>query len=155
MKKLKAMVLCLVLVLSLVGCGKSAANKAANVPSGETTTTEENNTAENNMIKKSEQKQIKDTETTGNDIGRAIMIDDVVYYDTGIPATPINYDLFVGVITSECEEGTIPTENQQSNFGTGYEYQAGDSEGQIKVKFEDGTCIIFATEEVKNEMEKN
>lgn len=60
----------------------------------------------------------------------------------------------IGLITSECAEGTIPTENQQSNFGTGYEYQAGDSEGQMKVQFENGTCVIFATEEVKSKMKQ-
>lgn len=42
MKKLIAMVLCIVLILLLVGCEKSVVKKAATVPSGERTAVEEN-----------------------------------------------------------------------------------------------------------------
>lgn len=106
------------------------------------------NITEGNSLKKED----NITETDGSDTGYAIMVDGAVYYDTGIPASPIDYRLFVGIITSECAKGTVPTEHQQSNFGTGYEYQTGESEGQIKVQFESGTCVIFATEEEKKEM---
>jgi hypothetical protein len=38
-----------------------------------------------------------------------------------------------GSITSKCDDYEIPTENNQSNFGTGYGIQYGRVESEIEV----------------------
>lgn len=68
-----------------------------------------------------------------------IMIDGKVYKDSGKvlePHTAIEQD---GQIISTCDE--VPTENNQSNFGTGYGYQHGEND-TINVQFDDGWHIF-------------
>lgn len=54
-----------------------------------------------------------------------------------------------GQITSECSGSEVPTEDNQSNFGKGYDYQYGSVEGTIEVQLTDGDWYVFATKEVK------
>lgn len=84
----------------------------------------------------------------------AIMVDDVLYITTGRESTAEGRcGTWDGEITSECSGSELPTENDQSNFGTGYGYQYGERKGTVEVLV-DGHWIIFATEEVKKEMTK-
>ena len=55
-----------------------------------------------------------------------VMVDGVLYLDTGEVSTKEREDgLFDGEITATVDQGKQPTENDQSNFGTGYGYQYG------------------------------
>ncbi|MCM1279284.1 MAG: DUF5301 domain-containing protein, partial [Robinsoniella sp.] len=58
-----------------------------------------------------------------------VMVNDKLYYDTGKESTVSgrcgNMD---GEITSEVDGSEIPTENNQSNFGTGFGYQYGEDD---------------------------
>lgn len=77
-----------------------------------------------------------------SDLISVVMVNDVLYYDTGresiIDERCGNMD---GEITSTVEESKIPTENNQSNFGSGYGYQYGEK-GTIEVYMND-KWVIF------------
>ena len=57
-----------------------------------------------------------------------------------------------GEITSAVKGSERPTENNQSNFGTGYGYQYGVTEGTIEIYMNDKWCI-FATEEIRQQIQ--
>ena len=82
-----------------------------------------------------------------------VMVDGVLYYDAGrlstVSARCGNMD---GEITSAVDCSEIPTENNQSNFGTGYGYQIGPMEGTIEVCI-DGGWHVFATKEVREHIQ--
>ena len=82
----------------------------------------------------------------------AVMVDGVLYIDTGKESTEDRKcGTWDGEITLECSGSELPTENDQSNFGTGYGYRYGLREGTVEVLI-DGRWFIFATEKVKREM---
>ena len=65
----------------------------------------------------------------GKDLIPMVMINKVIYIDTGKESIAEREDsLFDGEITSTVKQSQIPTENNQSNFGTGYGYQYGTEE---------------------------
>lgn len=80
-----------------------------------------------------------------------IMVDHRLYKDSGemldLPAST-EQD---GQIIASCD--TIPTENNQSNFGTGYGYQYGE-DNTIYVQFDDG-WHIFVLNETENTFDTN
>lgn len=132
MKKIIVMIVCIVFALSLAGCaGKEKVARLAEQPETEKAGAEGN-------------------AAMGGDICPAVMVENVVYYDTGCKS---NADRRCGVmdgeITEECGGGEIPAKNGQSNFGTGYGYQYG-AEGTIEVLMDDGNWYIFAVKEVKD-----
>lgn len=88
-------------------------------------------------------------DTAGEDSEFAVNVNGIVYYDTGIEVEKVDENFFVGIITSTCENNEIPTENGQSNFGTGMKYQF-IKEGELKVQYASGTCILFKTEKQEN-----
>ena len=51
-------------------------------------------------------------------------MDGVLYYDSDEISTEARCGMMDGTIDSRCK-GNIPTEDNQSNFGMGYGYQAG------------------------------
>lgn len=53
-----------------------------------------------------------------------VMVQGVLYYDSTEISTEGRCGMLDGTIDSKCE-GKIPTEDNQSNFGTGYGYQVG------------------------------
>ena len=61
-----------------------------------------------------------------------VMVDGVIYADTGY----------------------TPTENDQSNFGTGFKYRYGETEGTIEINM-NHRCCIFATEEVRQQIKSS
>ena len=76
---------------------------------------------------------------------RAVCIDGVLYYDTGT-VSDMEYRCGTpdGVITDTTDADALPTEDGQSNFGTGYGYQFAD-DGTVEVEI-DGEYVIFAAE---------
>ena len=68
-----------------------------------------------------------------------IMVDNRLYKDSGeVFDIPVSAEQD-GQITSSCDN--VPTENNQSNFGTGYSYQYGESDS-IYVLLEDGWRVF-------------
>jgi len=133
MKKIIVMIVCIVFALSLAGCaGKEKEARIAEQPETEKAGAEGN-------------------AAMGGDICPAVMVEDVVYYDTGCKS---NADRRCGVmdgeITEQCGSSEVPAKNNQSNFGTGYGYQYGSAKGTIEVLLDDGNWYIFAVKEVKD-----
>lgn len=76
---------------------------------------------------------------------RAVCIDGVLYYDTGaVSDTETRRAIFDGVISGTTAADELPTEDGQSNFGTGYGYQFA-ADGTVEVEI-DGEYVIFAAE---------
>ena len=79
-----------------------------------------------------------------------VMVNGELYIDTGKKSTVDgrcgNMD---GQITSSVPQTEMPTENNQSNFGTGFGYQYGPTEGTIEIYIND-TWWVYATEKIRN-----
>lgn len=74
---------------------------------------------------------------------KAVMVKDVLYYYTGQKVELLRCCVMDGKITEMVPATELPAENDQSNFGTDYEYQYVD-ENHIDVVMEDG-WIRFCT----------
>lgn len=72
-----------------------------------------------------------------------IMVDDVVYKTSGHASIVDSAEGVVGVITSKVPGSEEPTQNDQSNFGVGYEYRYGVEEGTIEVKMGEKWVIFI------------
>lgn len=72
-----------------------------------------------------------------------IMVDDVIYKTSGHASTMDSAEGVVGVITSKVPGSEKPTQNDQSNFGVGYEYRYGVEEGTIEIKMEEKWVIFI------------
>lgn len=82
-----------------------------------------------------------------------VMINGELYLDTGYTNTDIRKcGTPDGEITSAVDGSKKPTIDNQSNFGTGYGYQYGATEGTIEIYMNDKWCI-FATEEVRQQIQ--
>ena len=92
---------------------------------------------------------IDDKETTEQwDLIPMVMADDVLYLDTGYEREAEKKpDTFEGIINSAVDRGEKPTVNDQSNFGTGYGYRYGKTEGIIEIYMND-KWRVFATEKI-------
>ena len=111
MKKFIAFVLALTCVLGLVGCNNSSVEET--IPS------------------------VSEEAVVGGDLAPMVMIDGFVYVDIGEESTRTERnDGFDGEITSTVTQNQKPTENDQSNFGTGYGYQYGPN-GTIEILMND------------------
>ena len=94
------------------------------------------------------------TNTTESwDLVPMIRVDGTLYLDTGL-----NSDIegrcgvMDGEITSQVSGSERPTEDNQSNFGTGFGYQYGSIAGTIDLYME-GKWRIFATEQVRQQLQ--
>lgn len=82
-----------------------------------------------------------------------VMVDGTLYLDTGHKSTiEARCGVMDGEITSQVHGSQRPTIDDQSNFGSGYGYQYGATEGTIEI-YMDGEWRIFATEEVRQEIQ--
>ncbi|MDO4262073.1 MAG: hypothetical protein Q4C82_08340 [Eubacteriales bacterium] len=70
-----------------------------------------------------------------------VMVDGIVYKDTGYVNSMVTCGTMDGEITSSVDGTELPTEDDQSNFGTGYAWQR-SAEGYLTVVV-DGQCMIF------------
>ncbi len=81
-----------------------------------------------------------------------VMVDGELYLDTGCPSTITERcGTPDGTISSSVDGSERPVENDQSNFGTGYDYQI-TGEGQIELLL-NGKWRVFATEEVREQLQ--
>ena len=95
-----------------------------------------------------------DKETT-KDLIPMVMVDRQIYMNTGMVSTRERTKVQPDAsITSSVNVDKIPTENNQSNFGTGYGYQWTDTTGVIDVEI-GGEWYIFVTEEGRINLEEN
>ena len=92
-------------------------------------------------------KLIREAETW--DLIPMVMVNGTLYPDTGHESTiEARCGVMDGEITSQVDGSKQPTVDDQSNFGTGYGYQYGATEGTIEL-FMNGKWWIFATEEAR------
>lgn len=80
-----------------------------------------------------------------------VNLDGTLYLDTGIPADEPNTLDYDGQITSQVDGSQRPTEHQQSNFGTGYDYIFVE-EDVVILRLNSG-WYFFATEEARQQMQ--
>ena len=77
-------------------------------------------------------------------IGPTVMIDGVLYYDTGEEdAEGGQCGTMDGYITSSVSADQLPTKDDQSNFGDGYGYQLGRESGTYEI-YMNGRWVIFS-----------
>ena len=88
------------------------------------------------------------------DLPPQVMVDGTIYGTTGYPVPGQSSDdtQTEGTITSEVDGSESPTEDGQSNFGTGYGYRTGLQDGTLEVRI-DGDWVIFATQEAKDTLD--
>lgn len=142
MKQYVSIILSILCILSLMGCGKkteiepeASADRTVNKTIEETDT------------------ESSDEVIVGGDLIPMVMINGELYLDTGKESSKIERtDHFEGEITSEVDGAEQPTEDNQSNFGTGYGYQYGSQEGTIEILMND-KWWIFVTEEVRQKIQ--
>ena len=96
-------------------------------------------------------KIIKEAETW--DLIPMVMVNGTLYLDTGHESKiEARCGVMDGEITSQVDGSKQPTVDDQSNFGTGYRYQYGATEGTIEL-FMNGKWWIFATEEARQKIQ--
>ena len=96
-------------------------------------------------------KIIKEAETW--DVIPMVMVNGTLYLDTGHESKiEARCGVMDGEITSQVDGSKQPTVDDQSNFGTGYGYQYGATEGTIEL-FMNGKWWIFATEEARQKIQ--
>lgn len=75
---------------------------------------------------------LDDGEDVSGDYPPCVMIDGIIYKDTGYCNSMLGCGTMDGVITSSVNHG-LPSENDQSNFGKGYEYQRSTEDSVVVV----------------------
>ena len=107
-------------MFSIIGCGDKTAKSDVSDADGAVMDAPIDNT---------------DMDKIGGDICPCVMVNGVVYYDTGYKSSfDDRCEDMDGQITSKCSASEVPTEDDQSNFGKGYNYQYGSVEGTIEVQ---------------------
>ncbi len=92
-----------------------------------------------------EQGEVSQEEETLNDLRPMMVVKGRLYFDTGKESEQLRRCCVMsGVITSTVEPNEIPTEDDQSNFGTGYYYQSTLEDNLLEVNM-DGKWIVFET----------
>lgn len=98
------------------------------------------------------EQKVNENESEQWDFPPMVMVNGELYLDTGYPSTITERcGTPDGTITSSVDGSERPTENDQSNFGTGYDYQI-TGEGQIELLLND-KWRVFATEEVRKQLQ--
>ncbi|MGN0407616.1 MAG: hypothetical protein ACI4EJ_05105 [Bacteroides sp.] len=75
----------------------------------------------------------------------AIMVNGTVYYRTGRTNNVARCGVMDGYITSECIPSKLPSEDNQSNFGSGFGYQFGSSDDTIDVYIDNNWQVFTST----------
>lgn len=92
--------------------------------------------------------QLKSDAEVKEEAPRYVMIKSKLYKDTGEINKNMTCGTMDGKILTTVDAKEMPKKDNESNFGTGYEYQIGGEDGSITVKIDD-KCLIF--KEVKEE----
>lgn len=96
---------------------------------------------------------VKEQEEEKWDLIPMVMVDGKLYLDTGKESSvEARCGVMDGEITSSVDGTEKPTQDGESNFGTGYGYQYGSQQGTIEI-FMNEKWWIFATEEVRQEIQ--
>ena len=137
MKRQRYILMIMIISLfALIGCGKITDNR--------------NNTTDGVLPTQSKnigtEQMTADDEKSGSenvvyDYPPCVMIDNILYQDTGYVSSMIGCGNMDGEIESTVDGTHLPTENIQSNFGTGYQYQRGD-ENHVVVMIDDEKRIF-------------
>ena len=147
MKKRLLLVLSISIMLLMSACGKQTVS--SDEQTVESTTAVETQPNDNEKEATSEiemtETEQSSTEIPGDRIPM-VMVDGLLYYDTGKESTlEGRCGMMDGEITSTVDVSEIPTEDNQSNFGTGFGYQYGIN-NSIDIQMEDGTWFVFQRE---------
>jgi len=147
MKKRLLLVLSISIMLLISACGKQTITN--NEQAVEPTTAVESEVTSETIEAASKNDTTEpvqpSTEIPGDRIPM-VMVDGFLYYDTGKESTlEARCGMMDGEITSTVDASEIPTEDNQSNFGTGYGYQYGIN-NSIDIQMEDGTWFVFQRE---------
>lgn len=95
----------------------------------------------------------KEEEQEQWDLIPMVMVDGKLYLDTGMESSvEARCGVMDGEITSSVDGTKKPTQDEESNFGTGYGYQYGPQEGTIEI-FMNEKWWVFATEDVRKEIQ--
>ena len=141
-KKLSAAMMFMAAIALLNGCGQKSDEQKSDV---QVQTQEEQVVSDNEAVTLPEL-----SENRPMAYPPCVMIDGIVYQDTGYVSSMLGCGVMDGEITSEVDGTELPTENDQSNFGTGYAYQRGtenyvivmmDGEPEI---FQNTFCFLLA-----------
>ena len=130
-KRMAALILALLLALALTGCGgRDTAKDGENAGIGTQSTDDAAALPDT-----TEQKPVADAPMM-------VMVDNTLYQSAGeVSAVEGRCGNMDGEITSQTASGTdAPTENDQSNFGTGYGYQRMGDTLEVLI---DGQWIVF------------
>ena len=76
----------------------------------------------------------------------AVMLEGVIYYDTCTVSGTDAKAAPDGTITSTVDSDSFPTEDGQSNFGTGYAYRYDSENGTLEVQIDDEWWIFAANQ---------
>ncbi len=102
-------------ITTLTACGNRTTGKLVN----------ENKRTDNedkeNTIERTTKEQT--TNSGASDNVRMIKVKGNIYYDTGKQSDSLRCGIMDGTITSQCDAGSQPVYDNQSNFGSGYGYQ--------------------------------
>jgi hypothetical protein len=123
MKRIITLLTASVLAISLVACGGNSSETVSD--STAAGGNEKSAAADAESIKlKDENDDENDTPTAQNtDAIPSVQIDGVVYQDTGYVSSALGCGNMDGEITSTVDSSEMPSEDNQSNFGTGYGFQ--------------------------------
>lgn len=124
--------LVLAVAFALVGCQSKESGMGKPVPQGVT----EPSAASSATSSVSETGTAQDAETKASEWDRIpmVMVNGELYYDTGKESTmTVRCGNMDGEITSTVDGSEIPSENNQSNFGTGFGYQYGNTDTTIEI----------------------
>lgn len=95
----------------------------------------------------------KEEEQEQWDLIPMVMVDGNLYLDTGIESSvEARCGVMDGETTSSVDGTKKPTQDGESNFGTGYGYQYGPQEGTIEI-FMNEKWWVFAAEDVRQEIQ--
>lgn len=133
MKKRIGIPLILILIFTLAACGSLISGN--DLPTAE----EKHLTAETVNEETNLPKDADPVISAEPEYPNLIRISGALYYDTGEISTALRCGMLDGRIDS-ISEGRIPTEDNQSNFGTGYGYQIGSNRYEVNI---DGQWHIF------------
>lgn len=136
MKRLLLLTLALGLTLGLLaGCGQSVSPASHSAPASQSAPEE------------SSPAYTQDPATLA-DLPPLVMVDGQLYQDTGRESTLTGRcGVLDGEITSAVSNQEVPSEDGQSNFGTGFGYQIGPEPGTIEVSLNEKWMVFEAVDQ--------
>ena len=140
-KRIMTVIIVVSCLFGLFACG----TKTEQEPIAESISVEEAG-GEDIMENIVEEKSVMEEEPVLDDRIPMVMVDGVLYLDTGEESSlAVRCGMMDGEITSTVDASETPTENNQSNFGSGYGYQYGE-ETTIEIYMNEKWWVFRAEE---------